>query len=424
MPTNEEKIVHILRESGKIRSADLEKACVGNGLMQKRAFFNNLNALRDSGFVKKQPLPDGSVYYVLIKDPYETSKTDDLGKNVQSTKNKESDLLHVFKKTGNYKIGSKDSHTQVFPKGEYSNVDFYDNIESSNQITILVRDYPVDISNKLIKEVEKFDILRKTSFSVKLKEGSEGYPRLIDFDVIKGTGHVEKIFQLKVAPSKYGLAYLAEVTESNKSVKLSEIDRLKREHSLNSLAVRIGLVHTNNKNNYLIFHQRMPKENATYQGAWDVSAAGYINPSFHSEDGGKTISPWLASRAELSEELTIREELLPFRENYKYFGLIRNAFTGQLDIFGVATANMFYEIKEINRNLLNMGEKRRVKLVKNCILDPISIAKFIRKAEYWVPTAIVTVVFILHSLGYTMKSIEKSFAKEKVLDNVKIAPFL
>lgn len=424
MPSSQKTIVKILKEKGKIRSRDLEKICVDEKkLMSKKTFFKNLHNLQKAGVVKPDSSRRGEVYYVLITKLDQIEKKGS-SKNDWSQKTEiiEKNLLEVFNKHKTFFIGKEDTKTQVFPATASSHEKFYDNVESPHQIIISIRDAPISISNKLIQNVKKFDEERKTRYSEKLKKGSEGYPRLINFDLKRGTGNVKKIFQLEVAPSKYGLSYLAEVTESNKKINLKEIVQLKKNHSLNSLAVRIGLVHKKKGKNYLIFHQRMPKENATYEEAWDVSAAGYINPSFHSEDG-KTISPWLASKVELSEELTIPEELLPFRENYGYFGLIRNKFTGQLDIFGVATESGSYNIEDLNKNLLEKEEKRRVKKIKECLLNPDSIAKFISDAEYWVPTAVVTAVFILGAFGYTMKSIEKSFEKENVFKRIKIEPF-
>ena len=76
-----------------------------------------------------------------------------------------------------------------------------------------------------------------------------------------------------VGPSRYGLALIEE-----KKLNLPSAVTLRSMCVLNSLAVRVALVYEMDGHLWVECHQRKGGANATYKDAWDVSAAGYIDP--------------------------------------------------------------------------------------------------------------------------------------------------
>ena len=74
--------------------------------------------------------------------------------------------------------------------------------------------------------------------------------------------------------------------------------------------------------------ERMSGPNATYKGAWDVGAAGYIDPEEHQDpEAIHRTSCWRACAAEITQELNIPQSYLQNREHYRYFGVGRNEKT-------------------------------------------------------------------------------------------------
>src|SRR5260370_5537573 len=139
---------------------------------------------------------------------------------------------------------------------------------------------------------------------------------------------------------------------------------------LNSLAVRMAVVHGEEGNLMAEFHQRKGGANATYKLAWDVGAAGYIDALSHRDpDDPLRISPWQTSVEEIDTELNIPTYDLPHRDHYLFFGMGRNDPTGQLDLLGLCQLT---KPPDPERSL-----KPTVQAYDRCPLDPQSVSSFV-----------------------------------------------
>jgi len=287
---------------------------------------------------------------------------------------------------------------------------FRDEGEAQNQIRIMKPDAGPPVSREqLLRELEHVavessnDEHRAQAVSVlkRLTSGQNAYPRLAGPIEVKDLEGIRTLL-LTVADSTYGLALVAE-----KNLPIASLEKL-RQLNLNSLAVRIAYTYRDKDNRYCLFQQRRKEENATYEEAWDVAAAGYIDPSRHEQLGH--LSPWLAAARELEEEPRIRREYLPYPDNYEFFGVVRNEDSGQLDILGECKG-IFYADWATHEHGLT------VERLEACELSSASIAAFIRRKEWWVPTAILTTILVLEG-NFSRTEIEQAFAEAEVWKHV------
>lgn len=312
------------------------------------------------------------------------------------------------------KINGFDTHAQLFPRylwdvsrKEYL---FLDDTEHENTISLRLSNEPIadnlidQLLNELKERIDKNDPNYEQYQNVYTKltsEGSNPYPRLLGIPKIISSriGNISKMLLVDLAPSRYGIALIQEKGFDD----LPTVAHFKQTHILNSLAVRIALIHEDKfKIKYCEFHKR-GEDNSTYKGAWDVGAAGYIDPQKHLDpENNEHISPWQAAAHELSEELNISRQMLPYRDKYYFFGIGRNIPTGQIDLLGYCHCP--FTIPKNRECSTLVSEYGCAKL------NPESMVAFIRSKKYWVPTAILTLVMTLEAFGYTKESIYRAFS--------------
>jgi nucleoside phosphorylase len=322
-------------------------------------------------------------------------------------------------------FGNFDTKAQFFPQRLWQaepRVDFLyqDNPEAELRLNIEFKKIEFDnnILTRLLAEADErvksdVDLNQdneiKNAIEIIRKGGSNKYPRLLGIPEITypRTGNVKSLLTIRLGPSNYGLTLISE-----KKFNLPSADALRETHILNSLAVRIALVFIGDDGKkYCEFHQRSP-DNSTYKYAWDVSAAGYIDPERHFQPGNTNlISPWQTAHLELSEELNIAKEKLPHRDKYFFFGIGRNRPTGQIDLLGYCEYGERFQIKRQNSKLVSAYDR--------CLLTPEAISKFIVEKKHWVPTAVITLYLTLEALGYPRERIITNFSKA---DGVLIDP--
>ena len=233
------------------------------------------------------------------------------------------------------------------------------------------------------------------------EEGSNPYLRLAGNPTTL-TEDDRVTLQVPIGPSRYGVALITE-----KNLMLPTAQLLSWQHILNSLAVRVAYIFTDTDGRkWIEFQERQQRENATYSGAWDVSAAGYIDPQRH-EDPREPglVSPWRACASELQEELRIPRAELLHRDHYYFLGVGRNDPTGQLDLLA------YY----LGSYVPDTGRKPSAFVCSydRCPFEPESVAAFVRSKRHWVPTALLTLVLALEASDhpkYSMQRIEDAFA--------------
>lgn len=319
------------------------------------------------------------------------------------------------------KIGRLNLQSQLFPKQLWSasrGLHLYkDDPESECQIALKWVDVelPNETLASLVEEIrikierteaKSLIIPRQESELLKevhrrlTQEGSNAYPRVVaPPEIVEGwvTGGPD-LLTVSIGASRYGVALVEE-----RKLQIPTALRLRKNHVLNSLAVRVAFVYERKGEKWLEFHQRKGGANATYKNAWDVGAAGYIDPSRHRDpDVRGRVSPWLACAYELSEELGIPTFQLPHRDHYQFFGLGRNYPTGQLDLLAFCEAVVPPDVSR--------PPTARVLKFGRCRLNPESVASFVRSRRKWVPTALLTVILTLEAFGYSRARIVRAFS--------------
>lgn len=345
-----------------------------------------------------------------------------------------------------------ETYTQYFPEpsDELPSLEkdfgYQDFEESAFKILIHYNKFAprIHLSDEIFEEIEKYDRTFRTNFSNKIREGSAGYPRVIKVPYLKKyrnlKEHEREELITEVSHNLFGLSFIHSIYYGNSGVReyLKEFSKLRENFSLIALAVKIALIYSkiidNREKIFLIFQKRDEKINSMYQGAWDVSAGGYISEAAHTievqdQNTGNTvkwISPWKASLNELEEELNINGSRLPDREHYFFFGYLRNKLNGSIDIVGVADARNSEEIslENIKEGLKERERRGSVLDVDECEMEPGKIADFIIDKHYWNPKAIILVMLLLEFIGYDRNDIIKIFKNNRVFERVEYRPFL
>jgi len=330
----------------------------------------------------------------------------------------ESDFLKDVKKAS-LKLGSLELKCKLMPEGLW-NVErrrdyiFFDDPEQRKRIILNSRKpkLPGGLLNKLVRELDIAIKTKDTCDSIQArdlslykkvyqrlkKRGSNAYPRIVAPPEVVSTGSTSRL-RIAFEPSRYGVSLIVE-----RQIPLPTANALQLKHVLNSLAVRVAVSYKKDGQTWVEFHQRRKELNATYPAAWDVGAAGYIDLNKHFDPEAKNrISPWQACAFEISEELNIDECDLPYRENYSFFGLARNDLTGQLDILASCELP---EAPDPQRKVAS-----RAIAYGRCLLTPESVSSFVLDKHYWVPTALLTMVLLLHAQDFPMRRIEEAFRR-------------
>ncbi len=286
---------------------------------------------------------------------------------------------------------------------------FYDNPESSARIEIIENYQGISDSDyhSLIAELSQFlesdEDIKSQAKEVHrrlIMEGSNAYPRLNSIEIkrLGANRLMDSVLSIGVGPSKYGIALIEE-----RHFQLPTAMRLRSTMILNSLAVRVALYYDVDGEYWLECHQRKSSSNSTYKMAWDVSAAGYIDPDNHRDPEDITrISVWQAAATELSEELGLERFDLPARDHFYFWGIGRNDATGQLDILGACQSVIRPDPNRSPTNCVHCYDRLR--------LTPQHAAEFIEKKVKWVPTAILTICLLLEHLGCSRSTIRDEFS--------------
>lgn len=240
--------------------------------------------------------------------------------------------------------------------------------------------------------------------SRQLESGQNPYPRLCAPPSVFEDRSGFRELQVSVAPSVFGISLCEE-----RGIKLPCL-RDRQPSNLNALAVRIAYLFEAGGQRRCAFQKRKASKNSTYKNAWDIGAAGYINPQEHRDPETGLLSPWIAARNEIAQELGVPFEALPFRDSYYFFGIGRIRFTGQLDLLGVCSGST-----------PPRDQTDAVDAVESCPFDPLSVAEFVAARRWWVPTAIVTAMLALR-LYYEKHQIEAAFSSAGVGDNIHLMP--
>jgi len=110
-----------------------------------------------------------------------------------------------------------------------------------------------------------------------------------------------------------------------------------------------------------------------------------------------------AADHEIVVELNVLEEVMPSRESYQFFGLGRNEETGQLDVLGTCFL--------AQRLQTDRPTSSKVIAYDRCRLSPKDVVNFVISKRRWVPTALMTLVLLLQSRGFSRHAIETEFAR-------------
>jgi hypothetical protein len=336
------------------------------------------------------------------------------------------EYLHVVSKGDPLYLGSLNLRCQLFPAelwhGDRKRHLFKDVVEPSDRRIELRRfdaKLPTGLLTTLVEEVyaemrsldpSSGDDVRRRHEELsfvqgKLSLGSQPYPRLVGLPWLERWQQGPEVdLVVPIAESYYGVALVEE-----KKIDMPTARQLRRTYVLNSLAVRVLLLHTVDGQLHAEFHRRKGHYNATYASAWDVGAAGYIDSLLHvdPESAGR-VSPWVAARAELREELNLRNEMLPYREGFFFLGIGRNTPTGQVDVLGYCRSGMPIP--------LNREPTKGVSEYGRCIFDPRNVARFVAAKRKWVPTALLTLILCLEALGHSREEIETAFGDIEAID--------
>lgn len=333
--------------------------------------------------------------------------------------NEEKDFL---RDTGwqSLRVGLFNFECKIFPQNLWTdrvrpNL-FVDDPEAASRVELLRRGsaLPNDLLTRLedeivsrLEEIErgnlaatKFEKQSLREVRRRLAEGSNAYPRVTGRPIIRtDNGAGRQVLEVYVGESRYGVALVEE-----RKLTLPTAVELRSKHILNSLAVRVAYVYRLGDEWWIEFHRRKTALNATYEGAWDVGAAGYIDPDRHQDpDSPLRISPWMACAAELSEELGIPIADLPHRDHYYFFGIGRNDPTGQLDLLAYC--------RGVSPTDPGRPPTARVQEFGRCLLSPTTVTAFLAEKRRWVPTAVLTVFLTLEAIGYKRVAIEDAFSE-------------
>jgi hypothetical protein len=341
-------------------------------------------------------------------------------KKAKSAKTKEQEFLEAAS-LGPLRLGRLDLQCQLFPEQLWNGnrrLHLYaDDPEAERQVVLKWNDsvLPKDTLETLVREIQyriassksgsliipqkEFQVLTEVERRL-TQEGSNAYPRLVGSpEIVAGaTVRGTETLQVPIGPSRYGVALIEE-----RRLKLPTALSLRKNHILNSLAVRVAFVYERKGEKWIEFHQRKGGANATYKNAWDVSAAGYVDPLRHRDpDKKERVSPWLACAYELAEELGIRSFELPHRDHYQFLGLGRNWPTGQLDLLAFCEAAIPLDTSR--------PRTARVRTFGRCRLNPESVAAFVLSRRCWVPTALLTLVLTLEAFGFPRGRIRRALS--------------
>jgi transcriptional regulator with XRE-family HTH domain len=229
-------------------------------------------------------------------------------------------------------------------------------------------------------------------------EGSNPYPRPVALPEVVQSESGGRTLRILLGQGKFGISLVAE-----KALELPTALALRSQHILHSLALRVAYVFDREDEHWVEFHQREEHGNATWKGAWDVGAAGYVDPLNHRDPRDESrISPWQGCVDEISKELGIPTYELPHRDHYRFFGLAREKSTGHIILVGYCHGSF---IPDPGRKAMAL-----VRAYDRCRLTPEAVADFIRAKRKWVPAALLTLILTLEAFRFSKARIERAFS--------------
>ena len=231
-------------------------------------------------------------------------------------------------------------------------------------------------------------------------ERSNPYPRLVALPE-PITMNSTRVLPIFLGRGKYGISLVVE-----KNLDLKTASEFRNRYVLHSLPVRVAYVFDDPPGEtWVEFHQRAVEGIATWKGAWDVGAAGYVDPIRHRDPSSPgRISLWQTACDELEKELNLEGYELPHRDNCHFFGTSQDLPTRHINIIGYCHTH--YRPKE------NRETGALVARYDRCRLNPSDVARLIVEKHHWVPCAILVLILTLEANRYSKQEIETAFAKE------------
>jgi transcriptional regulator with XRE-family HTH domain len=230
-------------------------------------------------------------------------------------------------------------------------------------------------------------------------ERSNPYPRLVALPKPIALDS-SRILPVSLGRGKYGISLVAE-----KNLDLKTAAEFRNHYILHSLPIRVAYLFDDPPGEtWVECHQRSCSGNATWPGAWDVGAAGYVDPIRHRDPTArKRISLWQTACDELEKELNLEAYELPHRDNCHFFGTSQDLPTRHINILGYCHTH--YKPKP------DRAQAPLTLAYDRCRLTPDAVAQFIVDKHHWVPCAILTLILTLEATGYPKQAIEEAFEK-------------
>jgi hypothetical protein len=249
------------------------------------------------------------------------------------------------------------------------------------------------------------------------KEGSNPYPRPVSIPKLSKTDK-GTVMRLYIGEGDFTTQALRE-----KNINIPILHETRSQYVFSTLALRVAYVSSiRDREPWVEFHQRDPVNNSTWQDAWDVGAAGYVDPQNHRyTESNKTISPKIACASELIEELALKGHQLPFEDHFHFFGYAQDLPSRHIILLCLCESGYTPDPYRKPPADERTG-KQFVKGYDHCILNPDAIAEFIVLRKHWVPSAILTLILTLEFFGYPKTDIEQAFAKRRLQEFVDLSP--
>jgi hypothetical protein len=272
--------------------------------------------------------------------------------------------------------------------------------------------------------------------------GNLPYPRLYSLPYIK-KAHGELVFNITLAPSHYGLGLADQF-----HIEVPRLVELRKKMPLASAAIRVALTYQLNvggTSKTFCVLQKRTVENMTYKGAWDVSAAGYINPNPDNVWNPKTklLDLFAVALDELKDEIMLKvvpTTSLPTRESCYAFGMSHDQRAGHLDVIMEyhlgsppplngrtykTNEKLLTDWNRIIKKNVDESKLQNRKYYVDCVdlveLSPNLVAKFLVENPRWVSAGVLTLVILLRRYGNSMEVIHKAF-REAGVTSLQINP--
>lgn len=259
--------------------------------------------------------------------------------------------------------------------------------------------------------------LAKNVYDDIIEHNMNGYPRYVGLPKV-----LDDHLVIPLAPSYYGIHQLA--------TRGILVPSWPHDSVPYSLGVRVAVTYRREGRWYTLFHQRS-SDNGDYALAWDIGAAGYLNPDERSPNVSLTdgyLSPYAQAVHECWEELGFpRIGAATNAEVMEFFGVTRDTRLGTTTLCGEwrMPEGLIPNVGELNGERLS----RKVVRIRECELTPDAVARFFVQPEPGsisaprvVAEALLLTVLVLNSHSFNWSDIEATFAAQKVMHVVDFRP--